>query len=69
MTAPFDAEPNDQIQDGAPDEVTAPANQPNRRDVMKASALAATMAAAGLPVGAEQAAAATVDGIRWDKGV
>ncbi len=40
----------------------------NRRDVMKASAVAATAAAAGLPSTAAFARAAT-DGIRWDKGV
>jgi len=40
----------------------------NRRDVMKASAAAATAAAAGLPVRSETAQAAA-GGIRWDKGV
>ncbi len=39
----------------------------SRRDVIKASAVTATFAAAGLPVGG--AVAQTKDGIRWDKGV
>ena len=41
----------------------------NRRDFMKASALAATAAAAGATVSPEIAAAAGSGGIRWDKGV
>ena len=41
----------------------------NRRDFMKASALAATVAAAGATVSPEIAAAAGAGGIRWDKGV
>jgi len=40
-----------------------------RRDFVKASAVAATAAAAGVTVDASIANAATSDGIRWDKGV
>ncbi|MGQ9365529.1 nitrate reductase catalytic subunit NapA [Azospirillum sp. ST 5-10] len=40
----------------------------NRRDFVKANAVAATAAVAGLPVSAQVAAAAGRDGIRWDKG-
>ncbi len=40
-----------------------------RRDLIKASAVAATAAAAGLPVSDANAQAARADGIRWDKGV
>ena len=40
----------------------------SRRDMIKASAVTATMAAAGLPA-TEVAAQGTGDGIRWDKGV
>ena len=40
----------------------------DRRDFMKASALAATTAAAGLAVDPETAEAASGSGIRWDKG-
>ena len=69
MTAPFDTTHNEEIPDGVPTEAAEQNSQPNRREVMKASALAATMAAAGLPVNSETAEAANVDGIRWDKGV
>ncbi|HYD68098.1 nitrate reductase catalytic subunit NapA [Azospirillum sp.] len=41
----------------------------NRRDFVKANAVAATAAVAGLPVSTKVAEAATADGIRWDKGV
>ena len=41
----------------------------DRRALIKASAVTATAAAAGLPLTAEQASARTTDGIRWDKGV
>ena len=44
----------------------------DRRDVIKASAIAATAAAAGLPAteaAAQAAAGGKSDGIRWDKGV
>ena len=41
----------------------------DRRDLIKASAVAATAAAAGLPLSADQARAKASDGIRWDKGV
>ncbi len=48
--------------------MTAKTTKLNRRDVMKASAVAATAAAAGLP-GTSTAVRAATDGIRWDKGV
>ena len=41
----------------------------SRRDMMKASAVAATAAAAGVTVEEANAQAARTDGIRWDKGV
>jgi nitrate reductase (cytochrome) len=41
----------------------------SRRQVIKLSAVAATTAAAGLPVDAMAAQASRTDGIRWDKGV
>jgi len=41
----------------------------NRRDFMKASAVAATAAAAGVTVAPEIARAAADGDIRWDKGV
>ena len=45
-----------------------PAGNLSRRDVIKASAVTATLAAAGLPTG-QVAAQGSSDGIRWDKGV
>ena len=41
----------------------------DRRDVIKASAVAATAAAAGIAANTEDAAAVNSAGIRWDKGV
>ena len=41
----------------------------NRRDFMKAGAVAATAAVAGIPVATETAQAASAGGILWDKGV
>ena len=51
--------------------MTDSTNAINRRDVIKASAIAATAAAAGVsvPANAQLAAASKTDGIRWDKGV
>ncbi|HRY07118.1 MAG TPA: nitrate reductase catalytic subunit NapA [Hyphomicrobiaceae bacterium] len=50
------------------DKTTVPACDLSRRDMIKASAVAATVAAAGLP-STNASAQSGSDGIRWDKGV